>query len=101
MDSRVSPYKQARKGVKIYSLVIVCLFTSVTNILALEGLEIQDVIQAIKCHSSRYGVPANAYVDNGTQLVNLQSTGFSLRDLNARVYDSMGLTVKVSNAKSH
>ena len=95
------PYKQARKGVKIYALVIVCLFTSATNILALEGLETQDVIQAIERHSSRYGVPANAYVDNGTQLVNLQNTGFSLRDLNAHVYDSMGLTVKISNAKSH
>ena len=77
------PYKQARKSIKVYALVIVCLLTSATSIIALEGLETQDVIQALEKHSSRYGVPANVFVDQGTQLVNLQNAEFSLRDLNA------------------
>ena len=95
------PYKNARKTTKVYALVIVCLLTSATSILALEGLETQDVAQAIERHSSRYGVPSNVYVDQGTQLVNLKSVEFSLRDLNADLYDRLGFRVKVSNAKSH
>jgi len=60
-------YKNARKTMKIYALVIVCLLTGATNILALEGLETQDVVQALERHSARHGVPAVLFVDNGTQ----------------------------------
>ena len=32
--------------------------TGATNILALEGLETADVVQALERHSSRHGIPA-------------------------------------------
>ena len=37
-------YKKSRVSVKIYALVIVCIMTRATNILALEGLETADVV---------------------------------------------------------
>ena len=95
------PYKNARKTMKIYALVIVCVLTGATNILAVEGLETQDIIQAIERHASRHGVPAVLYIDNGTQLIALENTVFNLRDMQTQVYDSLGLKVVVSNAKSH
>ena len=95
------PYKNARKSFKMYALVIVCLLTGATSILAIEGLETQDVIQAIERHSSRHGVPAAMYVDNGTQLMALEHVNFNLRDLQTHVSDSLGLKIIVSNAKSH
>ena len=98
---RGQSYKNARKTMKIYALVIVCLLTGATSILALEGLETQDIIQAIERHSSRHGVPAVMYVDNGTQLIALENTTFKLRDLQTQVYDSLGLKIVVSTAKSH
>ena len=95
-------FKHARgKTIKMYALVIVCLLTGATNILAIEGLETQDVIQAIERHASRHGVPAVMYVDNGTQLMALENATFSLRDVNNHVKDSLGLQIVVSNAKSH
>ena len=78
-------FKNSRKTMKLYALVIVCLLTGATNILALEGLETQDVIQAIERHASRHGVPCVIYVDNGTQLVALDNTKFCIRDLQAQV----------------
>ena len=95
------PYYGARKECKVYALVIVCVLTSATNILALEGLQTQNVIQALERHSSRFGVPNRIFVDNGTQLVSLQNNEFSLRDVHLHVYDSMGMSVEVSSAKSH
>ena len=95
------PYKNARKSFKIYALLIVCLLTGATSILAMEGLETQDVIQALERHSSRHGVPAVIYVDNGTQLVALENAQYSIRNLKAQVQDTLGLQVKVSTAKSH
>ena len=55
----------------MYALVIVCIMTGATNILALEGLETVDVIQALERHSSRHGIPAVIFVDNSTQLKTL------------------------------
>ena len=98
---KAKPYPEARKEYKLYALVIVCVLTSATSILAIEGLATQNVIQALERHSSRYGVPNRIFVDNGTQLIALQNTEFSLRDVNLHVYDSMGLTVEVSTAKAH
>ena len=60
-------YKRSRAVIKIYALVIVCLLTGDTNIMALEGIETQDVCAALERHSNRYGVPGFVYVDNGTQ----------------------------------
>ena len=94
-------HKNARKTIKIYALLIVCLLTGATNILSMEGLETQDVLQAMERHSSRYGVPGVVYVDNGTQLVALENAHYNLRDFQLRVHDSLGLNVLVSTAKSH
>ena len=98
---RGKPYYGARKECKVYALVIVCVLTSATSILALEGIQTQNVIQAIERHSSRYGVPHRIFVDNGTQLIALQNTEFSISDVNGHVHDSMGMTIEVSSAKSH
>ena len=94
-------YKRARTVVKIYGLVIVCLMSGATNIMALEGIETQDVCMAVDKHSNRYGVPGFIYVDNGTQLKALQHANFSVRDLEAQVRDSLGIKIIVSNAKAH
>jgi hypothetical protein len=94
-------YKRARTVVKIYGLVIVCLMSGATNIMALEGIETQDVCMAVDKHSNRYGVPGFIYVDNGTQLKALQHANFSIRDLEAQVRDSLGIKIIVSNAKAH
>ena len=95
------PYLGARKECKIYALVIVCVLTSATSILALEGLQTQNVIQALERHASRYGVPNRVFVDNGTQLVSLQNAEFSIKDINLHVYDNMGMSIEVSSAKAH
>ena len=95
------PYKNARKSMKLYALVIVCILTGATNILALEGLETQDVVQALERHAARHGMPAVIYVDNGTQLIALENFNFKLRDLQNHVSDSMGVEIIVSNPKSH
>ena len=94
-------HKNARKTFKIYALIIVCLLTGATSILAMEGLETQDVVQAIERHSARHGVPAVMYVDNGTQLIALEHADFKLRDVETQVHDSLGMRIIVSNAKSH
>ena len=82
-------------------MVIVCLLTGATNIMALEGIETQDVCAALERHSNRYGVPSFVYVDNGTQLKALQYAKFSVRDLDAMVQDNIGMKIIVSNAKAH
>ena len=55
----------------------------------------------MKRHSNRYGVPVFVYVDNGTQLKALQYAKFSVRDLEARVQDDLGIKIIVSSAKAH
>ena len=95
------PYLGARKVTKLYALVIVCLLTSATNILVLEGLQTQNVVQAIERHSSRYGMPSTMYIDNGSQLVALEHADFRLRDIHARLHDSTGFKLEVTAAKSH
>ena len=95
------PFVGARKECKVYALVIVCILSSATSILALEGLQTQNVIQALERHSARHGVPRKIFVDNGTQLVSLQNNEFSIRDVNTFLYDSVGMTIEVSSAKSH
>ena len=81
--------------------MIVCILTSATNILVLEGIETQDVISAIERHGCRYGFPAEVFVDSGSQLVALDASKVMLRDANAFLYDSRGLVVTVSAPKAH
>ena len=95
------PYKGARKELKIYAIVIVCLLSGACNILAMEGCKTQDVVAAIERHSARYGVPGYVYIDNGTQLKALKHSSMSLRDVHAQVQDSLGIQVVVSTAKAH
>ena len=86
---------------KIYALVIVCIMTGATNILALEGLETADVIQGLERHASRHGIPAVIFVDNGTQLKTLSQARFSLESADRQVQESMGMRILESNPKSH
>ena len=95
------PFKNARRKINMYALVIVCLLTGATNIIAIEGMETQEVVLALQTHSCTHGVPAEVFVDNGSQLKALNRARFSLQDVDVRLHDSLGLRVHVSNAKSH
>ena len=99
---RCQSHKNARgKTRQMYCLVMVCLLTGAVSILGLDGLETQDVCLALTRHGTRYGMPAKAYVDNGTQLICLDRAGFDLRDLQCRVREACGLEVLVSTPKAH
>ena len=99
---RGQSFKGARgKTFKMYALIIVCLLTGAVNILAMEGLETQDVIQALERHSGRHGIPKRLFVDNGTQLVSLDRVEFDTRDLQLTVEEDLGVEVIVSTPKSH
>ena len=100
------PFKNSRgtrsqSEVKVYALVIVCLLTSATSIMVLEGLETQDVIMALERHSSRHGVPSCLFVDQGTQLTNLDKVTLNLRNANLELRHSLGIDIRPSTAKSH
>ena len=95
------PFKTSRTQIKVYALVIVCLLTSATSILALEGIETQDVIAALERHSARHGVPSTIFVDMGTQLTCLEKVKLSIRDAHLQLKDSLGLRIIPSTAKSH
>ena len=72
------------------------MLTGATHILMLEGLETQHVVQAIERHASRYGVPGELFIDNGT----LEHVRFSITDIDSQVLDTLGIRVHMSNAKS-
>ena len=94
-------YKKSRSTFKLYALVCVCILTGATSILVLEGLQTQDIVGALERHSSRHGVPAEVFVDNGTQLMALKEAEFSIRDIDTELHHSMGIKVHTSTAKSH
>ena len=71
--------KKSRTVLKFYGMVGVCILTGSTNILLLEGLQTQDIILALERHSSRYGVPSEVFVYNGTQLMAMKDVQFSIR----------------------
>ena len=75
-------HKRSRISVKINALVIVCIMTGATNILALEGFETADVVQAIERHVYRHGMPAVIFVNNGTQLKMMSQAKFLLENAN-------------------
>ena len=83
--------KRSRVAVKVYALVIICIITGATNILAMEGLETADVVQALERHASRHGIPAVIFLDNRTQLKTLSQARFSLETGDGQVQESMGL----------
>ena len=85
MGFRAKPTKDSRKCFTANALVIVCLLTSATSIMVLDGLETQCVVSALERHSSRYGVPGHVCVDAGTQLEKLKDTSCELRDVTGHV----------------
>ena len=100
MSFSAKPTITSRKTFPCHALVIVCLLTSATNILVLDGLTTQAVVQALERHSSRYGVPAQLFVDSGTQLEKLQDASFQLRDVCTRTSTAQ-FKVTVTTPKAH
>ncbi len=101
MAFKAKPFKDARKSLTAHALVLVCLATSSTNILVIDGLSTQAVVQALERHASRYGMPAEIYVDPGTQLDKLRDVSFDLRDVNCHSYQNMRFHVTTSTPKAH
>ena len=100
MSFVAKPTIKSRKTFPCHALIIVCLLTSATNILVLDGLTTQAVVQAIERHSSRYGLPSKLFVDSGTQLEKLQDASFQLRDINSKLF-SHRFQVTVAVPKAH
>jgi hypothetical protein len=98
---KAQPFKKSRTTVKVYALVMVCLLTSATSIMAMEGIQAQDVVSAIERHSARHGVPGQIFVDNGSQLKSLTDARFSIRSLDSYLHESLGMRVSVSSPKAH
>ena len=42
------PWKKARNKVTLYALVVVCVLTSATSILSLEGISTEDIVAALE-----------------------------------------------------
>jgi hypothetical protein len=82
---KAKPTITSRKTFPCHALIIVCLLTSATNILTMDGLTTQAVVQAIERHAARYGIPGHLYVDSGTQLEKLQDANFQLRDVQMNI----------------
>ena len=57
-------YSESRKKFKLYALVLVCLHTSATNILAIANISTQSVVNTLERHACRYGMPIQVYIDN-------------------------------------
>ena len=98
---RAKSLENSARSREIYALVVVCLFTSATNILTLENMRTEEVALAIERHSARYGVPKNIFVDAGTNLAALDKVEYSVRDLSLQLYDAIGTRVFVSTPKAH
>ena len=99
MGLRGRPTKDSRKSFTCHALVIVCLLTSATSIMVLDGLETQSVVMALERHASRYGMPAHIFVDSGTQLEKLRDTHFSIRDLDGLQSQGRTFSLTVSTQK--
>jgi hypothetical protein len=63
---KAKPFKESRKSLTAHALVIVCMVTSATSILVLDGLSTQAVVQALERHAARYGMPGELHVDSGS-----------------------------------
>jgi hypothetical protein len=73
MAFKAKPFKESRKSLTAHALVIVCMVTSATSILVLDGLSTQAVVQALERHAARYGMPGELHVDSGSQLEKLRT----------------------------
>jgi hypothetical protein len=101
MGFKARPTNDSRRSFTAHALVVVCLLTSATSIMVLDGLTTQTVVMALERHASRYGMPAHIFVDSGTQLEKLKDTHFSLRDINGWESRGKKFTVKVATPKAH
>jgi hypothetical protein len=101
MSFKARSSKDTRATTTAHALVLVCLVTSSTNILVLDGLSTQAVTQALERHASRYGMPAILYVDPGTQLVKLRDAAFDLKDVHHQLFQRMKFDVFTSAPKAH
>ena len=101
MHFRLTGSKAPRQSAECNALVIVCILTSATSILAMEGLSTQAVVQALERHSYRYGVPSHIYVDSGTQLAKLEDAKFRLRDVSSSLSGRLKFAVTVATPKAH
>ena len=61
----------------------------------------QDIIQALEHYATRHGVPADIYVDNGSQLKALEHTKFTVSDVSTNLHHNQDVKIHVSNAKAH
>jgi len=102
MAFRSKPYNNSRRATSTaHALVLVCLTTSATNILVMDGLSTQSVVMALERHASRYGMPGEIFVDPGTQLVKLRDTSFDLRGVDGAVFRGSTFRISVSTPKAH
>jgi hypothetical protein len=101
MAFKARPCKDSRKTITAHALVLVCLVTSSTSILMLDGLSTQAVVQALERHAARYGMPAVVYVDPGTQLVKLKDASFDLHDVQLQVSHNTKFDIFTSAPKAH
>jgi len=101
MSFKAKPFKESRKSLVAHALVMVCMVTSATNILVLDGLSTQAVIQALERHAARYGMPGEIHVDSGSQLEKLKDTSFDVRTINGQEARGLKFKVLVSTPKAH
>ena len=98
---RVNEVRVGHRYPTCNALVVVCLLTSATNILAMEGMTTQAVVMALERHAARYGMPSEVYVDSGTQLAKLEDTHFYLRGIAANPLGRTQFKVTVATPKAH
>jgi hypothetical protein len=101
MAFKAKPFKESRKSLTAHALVIVCMVTSATSILVLDGLSTQAVVQALERHAARYGMPGELHVDSGSQLEKLKDTNFNVRDVHGQECRNIKFKVIVSTPKAH
>jgi hypothetical protein len=101
MAFKAKPFKESRKSLTTHALVIVCLVSSATSILVLDGLSTQAVVQALERHAARYGMPGEVHVDSGSQLEKLKDTNFNVQDVNGTEWRNLKFQVIVSTPKAH
>ena len=106
---RAQTFKNARKPMEAYALIICCILTGAVNILCLEGMSTRDILNAFERHAARYGLMAELFVDNGCQLIALKNASAFIKPqftpefeaARVNLQDSYGFKVNVSNPKSH
>jgi len=102
MGFRGKRYDTAKRSeFSVHALVIVCLTTSATNILVLDGLRTESVVMALQRHAARYGMPGEIYVDSGTNLVKLADVSFDLRGVDGAMFRGSTFRITVSTPKAH